>query len=166
MTTIYLDVDGVLNAFSGRPPKNNTQWHGEWSKATVEGFPILWSHELVEAFNSLAERDDVEIKWLTTWQESAATELAPVLGLNGGDWFYFTTEDLDDMVNWWKLVEIQKDIEETAPDKVVWIDDDINYDSATKVWLSTTRVPVLAICPNSNHGVSKKHMDAIIDFIG
>lgn len=165
MINIYLDVDGVLNAYSKNPPRTNTQWSGTWGHQMITGFPILWSFELIEEINALAKRDGIEVKWLTTWQDSAASELSPVLGLNGEEWSFFETEDEDDLVNWWKLAAIKKDIEESSPDKVVWIDDDIPFEKNAVQWSQSLDIPILTVSPNSNHGLTKKQWNGIIDFV-
>lgn len=165
-TIVYLDVDGVINAISDKPPRANTQWSGEWSREDCMGFPILWSHELVERLNELALREDVTVKWLTTWQEHAPKDLCPVTGIQGQSWdvlygdisdHWFTTG------RWWKLDSIKEDIDKEQPDKVVWIDDDIGYDRGANEWLRSH--PILAVCPNTNHGLSKKQFDGIMEFI-
>ena len=167
MVTVYLDVDGVINAVSNNPPRVNTQWSGDWSKTEVLGFPILYSHELVQNLNELAEREDVTIKWLTTWQERAAQDLSPLIGIDGQDWevmygdindHWFTTG------RWWKLDAIREDIEKTSPDKVVWIDDDLGYDRNAQEWLRY-RSDIHVVSPIMQHGVTKKQFSGIIEFI-
>jgi hypothetical protein len=167
MINIYLDVDGVLNAVSRRPPRTNTGWEGEWSDVNVLGFPILYSHEVVNHFNEFAQMDGVVVKWLTTWQEKAAQELSPLIGINGQEWevlygdindHWFTTG------RWWKLEAIQNDIVKSKPDKVVWVDDDLGYDRSAQGWLADKDF-IHVVSPNTNHGVTKKQISGIIEFI-
>jgi hypothetical protein len=166
-TIVYLDVDGVINAVSKGAPKANTQWNGEWSREEVMKFYILWSHELVENINELAARDDVTVKWLTTWQELAPKELCPVTGIEGQLWevLYGDLETHGYTGNrWWKLDSLMEDLDKEQPDKVVWIDDDINYHRWTGEWLKG-HPEILPVCPNTMHGVTKKQFDGIIEFI-
>lgn len=171
-TVIYIDVDGVINSLSRKPPKNSTNWHGTWRQKNVQlhggKYVILWSTELVEAINALDTRDDVEFVFLTTWQESATTILSPLTGLNSLYWdvLHPLTEDAeDDLVNWWKLDTIKEDLEIRKPDQFIWLDDDIAYDLKAQDWLSTLETDVLAIAPVSVLGITKKQIDVIINFI-
>ena len=167
MVNVYLDVDGVINAVSNKPPRVNTQWKGEWSKEPINGYSILWSHELVDAINQLAARDDVTIKWLTTWQEDAPQIFAPQTGINGEEWevlygnindHWFTTG------RWWKLQAIQEDLDKDPSDKVVWIDDDLGYDRSAQEWL-LNHPEIHVVSPVTAHGVTKKQFDGIMEFI-
>jgi len=85
-TTIYLDVDGVLNAVSKKSPTLTATGWGEWKTAPVNGWPILWAPELITALNELAAREDVTFKWLTTWTDDAAKVLSPAIGIEGQEW--------------------------------------------------------------------------------
>ena len=166
-TIIYLDVDGVINAISGNPPKANTQWTGEWSKEKIEDWWILWSHELVENINLLAARDDVTVKWLTTWQELAPKELCPVTGIQGQSWevLYGDIHSHGYMgADWWKLDAIQEDLDKERPDKAVWIDDDIYMFRRAMDW-AENHPEIRVVCPTMAHGVTKKHINGIIEFI-
>lgn len=49
--SVYLDIDGVINAMSGRPPRHDTGWTGEWSTERIDEIAVTWSHELVDALN-------------------------------------------------------------------------------------------------------------------
>lgn len=168
-TIVYLDVDGVINADSGGPPKINTQWTGEWSMKKVEVFNlfILWSHELVENINSLAARDDVTVKWLTTWEEAAPEELCPVTGIHGQSWEVLNgdvTQHGYTGGDWWKLEALMDDLDKETYDKVIWIDDDIKHHRWSLEWLKT-HPEILAVSPDVHHGVTKKQFNGIIEFI-
>lgn len=171
MTTIYLDVDGVLNSLSKNPPKKMTGWEGDWNKVKVtisdgNSYPILWAEELIQALNDLDSREDVTFKWLTTWQDDAVSSLSPVIGL-GADWevlhgdnvYHSFTED------WWKLKAIREDIDKTQPERVVWIDDDITYDKKTWSFLQEKGDTLYSVAPVSTLGVTKKQINGILEFI-
>lgn len=181
-TNIYLDVDGVLNALSSNPPKQNTGWTGEWkrekavipsdavqigwsSQPVAESYTMFWSTKLITAINELAEMDDVTIIWLTTWKEHAKGVISPLMGINGHDWLHLDTGDIYDTMRWWKLDAIRDHVEETKPDKVVWLDDDIAYDQKARLWVSMMKPKILSITPNSVHGLTKPHIQSIINFI-
>jgi hypothetical protein len=167
MINIYMDFDGVINAMSGRAPKSNTGWP-KWELAKVTGFPILWSPTLIEFIHLLDVRPDVTIKWLTSWCEDAPKELSPLLGI-GADWpvlgTLFDTEHRGGLeTHWWKLEYLLRDVEETKPDKIVWLDDDIVYDRWAAVYTRDT-ANLLAITPNTHHGLTVRHINDINTFI-
>lgn len=166
MINIYWDVDGNINALSKGSPRQNTQWFGNWNLEKVEGFPILWSAELIEEIKVLDSREDVANIWLTTWEHLAPKSLAPVIGV-GHDWpVLAATDELahQDINNWWKFALIQEHIAETNPDKIIWLDDDLQYVRDAVEW-STSQNNLLAISPNPNFGLRKKDISAIMDFI-
>lgn len=167
MKTIYLDIDGVINSLSKNPPRQNTGWEGEWKKEKIMGYTILWSVELVDCLNALAEREDVQIKWLTTWQDQAGEFFSPGTGINGADWDFFSTSEnaLFAYDYWWKLNAIVQDVEETKPEKVVWIDDELPHRMQAQAWLFENNSTVLGIGPESTHGLTKKHIWQIEQFL-
>ncbi len=162
MNNIYWDVDGCINAFSDKPPRQNTFWKGEWDSAKVDGLPILWSKELVDEINKLDERPDVRSIWLTDWMGAATEHLAPAIGLKAADWKVLTGDV--HAYPWWKLEAIQASIEEGKPDRVVWIDDNLKYSKEVREWLKENP-QIHTVIPQSNHGVTKKQISGIIEFI-
>lgn len=171
-TVIYLDVDGVINSLSKSAPKQNTQWFGEWKQEIVQvhsgKYPILWSTELVKSLNEIVARPDVQLVWLTTWQDYAVSVLSPLIGLDvtGSEVLY--PEDQEDMYDaqyWWKLQVIKKDVETRKPEKFIWIDDDFGFERAATMWVHSVEATVLPISPYSIYGITKKNISAIIEFI-
>lgn len=166
-TIVYIDVDGVINSF--RKAFQGTGWTGQWKLETINGYKIHWYTELVDALNELASREDVEVKWLTTWQDKAASDLAPVLGIEGQYWDVLYPEDQDDLFDltngWWKLHAIIKDYVYHKPDKVVWIDDDFKYEPNARDWVENMNGVVHAISPFTDWGMTKEDFSGIIEFI-
>jgi hypothetical protein len=158
---IYFDFDGCINIFSGKPPRQNTFWMKEWKTTKLEGQPIMYSAELVEAINELASRDDVRPVWLTDWQELARDVVAPEIGLDG-PWDVLTG-DLG-AYPWWKLKALQDDLKENPVDKFVVIDDNLLYSKEMKEFV-LKKDNVLPIHPNAYHGVTKRNISGIIEFI-
>src|SRR5690606_39765676 len=77
---IYIDVDGVINAFSNAQP-----WGKVKPSVTVAyGYRITYHQGLIDALKDIDNsNDNVEFVWLTTWQTLARTDLAPAVGLGG-----------------------------------------------------------------------------------
>jgi hypothetical protein len=165
MINIYQDVDGVLSPFSKGAPRTNTMWKGEWRTERIAGFDMLWSVELIDALKELDNREDVKFIWLTSWEDMAVEFFAPVVGI-GADWPVLSSNDAqDDLKTWWKLRAIHEHIAATAPEKAVWLDDDINYDVGGKTFVQEMGDSLLAVNPNRNHGLTVKHLKRIQEFI-
>lgn len=161
MINIYFDFDGCINIFSAKPPRQNTFWQKEWKTTKLEGMPIHYSTELVEAINELASRDDVRPVWLTDWQELARDVVAPEIGLDG-PWDVLTG-DLEGYP-WWKVKALQDDLKANPVDKFIIIDDNLLYSKEMKEFV-LNKDHILAIHPNAYHGVTKRNISGIIEFI-
>lgn len=145
-TTIYLDVDGVINAFgpNSRRPESSG-WAGEWNTVKVKFFQITYATELIEQLHALAAKDDVTIKWLTTWTDDAPKDLCPAIGLNGTSWPVVGQGENYHRDEWWKLTAIKDDVAATNPDQVIWIDDDLRMEKEALWWaLDNRQVRVFA----------------------
>lgn len=162
MTTIYLDVDGVLNAVSGRQPSKRIVGWDDYREVFVKGFRIHYAPALIEALNALAAREDVTIKWLTTWKHDAANKLSEAIGLNGQDW-----DVLDGDLHawgghaWWKLTAIRNDHD---GGRAIWIDDDISKELPAMEWAHATG-QILIVSPSTVQGLTKDDVEAITEFI-
>lgn len=168
VTTVYLDVDGVINAVTDQPPREATCWMGDWTgPVKVAGMPILYAEELITELNGIAARENVTVKWLTSWEEEAAHDLAPAIGLNGTEWEVLSGVEFDDPMNWnwWKLDRIRADIKATRPDKVIWLDDDIAFDPKTITWLLSPGLPLLPLSPRVTHGLTRNDLQLIRNFL-
>lgn len=160
-TTIYLDVDGVLNAVSGRQPSKRIVGWDEYREVHVKGFRIHYAPALIQAINALAARDDVTIKWLTTWKHDAAKQLSAAIGIDGQGW-----DVLDGDLHawggdaWWKLTAIRDDHD---GGKTIWIDDDIIAELPAMEWAANHNI--LLVSPSTTHGLTKDDLDAITAFI-
>lgn len=168
MTTIvYIDVDGVINSFHRT---KQSGWKGEWELATVIGYKIHWYTDLVEEINKLATMENVTVKWLTTWQDKAVTDLCPALGIEGTSWdvlYAADQEDLFDLSNgWWKLRAIMKDVAINDPEKIVWIDDDFKYERNAMEWTNHLgSEKIHPVSPFTDWGMTKEDFNGIIEFI-
>jgi hypothetical protein len=92
MTTkrLYLDVDGVLNAFpylSGLDLRQGkfafgSHWDDDWQRGEANGYIMTWSPSLIDAINeALAHPDGVELYWTTTWVDDAPELIRPLMGI-------------------------------------------------------------------------------------
>lgn len=160
---IYLDVDGVLNAVNDGTP----QWGWEDAPVRVKanGWSITYSPAVVSLFNELAETPGLEVFWLTTWCHDAPTKLAPEIGLRGETWQvvgYDHWRDAEPKV-WWKLPAIREHLDGFTGG-VLWIDDDLIWDSAARAWLHENP-HVVGLSPHSQVGITRKQGGIIRDFV-
>ena len=161
-TTIYLDVDGVLNAVSKRTPSLKITGWENWKTKPVNGWPILYSPDMVALINDLAAREEVTFKWLTTWEDDAAKVLSPAIGINGQEWevLHGDQHAWGGERGWWKLDAIRADVEATDAERVAWIDDDIKAEPAAIEWINS-RDDVLGISPRTSHGIDREDLERI-----
>jgi len=160
-TTIYLDVDGVLNAVSKRTPSLKISGWDNWESKPVNSWPILFSPDMIAALNELAAHPDVTFKWLTTWEDDAAKVMSPAIGINGQDWDVLHGEQHGWRGrDWWKLQAIRDDAEVSEGRRFVWIDDDISAELEAITWVQG-RDDVLAISPSTMQGLTRGDLEQI-----
>lgn len=173
-TRIYIDVDGVLNAFNMSKwfKLRSGAWESDYSSVIVRGYRITFNQELIDSLNEMNELENVEFVWLTTWTDNAAIDLAPAIGLKG-DWRVLKTDDAAPVypgdrgaTGWWKFGAIQDDLVENPTDRFVWIDDELSSRFGAKEWAYESYPEVsLLISPDDSEGLRPDEVCAIIDFI-
>jgi hypothetical protein len=160
-TTIYLDVDGFINAIGRTHPEHKHTGFSEYRNIMANSYQIAYAPELIAALNELAARDDVTIKWLTTWEHDAAKILSPLIGLNGENWEVLTG-DLHAWVgkDWWKYIAIRADTENLVDANVIWIDDDLSLEREALNWVNRFD-NVHAFSPFAKHGLTAEELTRI-----
>jgi hypothetical protein len=118
---ILLDVDGVIN-FAGSKEKAKVLWPDLIYERDVvncagEKYNILYSPAMVQRIN--AWNQVAEVRWLTTWDDSAKTNLAPALKLDS----FENSRKSDNDCKITTAVLVGK--EQGADGLVIWIDDDL-----------------------------------------
>lgn len=126
-----LDFDGVINLVSGAPRR--ALWPaGSWVTLSVDvdGDPVTVTAALpvLEFLRAVHDAGAVDIRWHSTWQESAPAELTPALGLPSwpvADAPEYTDPDSGAPgVPWWKLPAAQRVLaDEQRP--LIWTDDEL-----------------------------------------
>ncbi|MEC5149922.1 HAD domain-containing protein [Cryobacterium sp. GrIS_2_6] len=127
---LYLDVDGVVNATNAR-----LIWGDEESASvtlhSVVGpdkvFTVVWAPALIAALDDLRADFDLDLVWLSTWNEghSVLTGLVPAFGgLERGRILPYHPEEKvhGEASGWWKARSILDD-QAAAPAPFIWIDD-------------------------------------------
>lgn len=164
---ILLDVDGVLNAVTRAP---GDHWD-DWRVEKCMGFPITHSPAVGARLLALAERPEVELIWLTTWEHNANDWIGPLFG-----WPSFRVLDRHDLIEsptglivstqgWWKLDEAQA-LWEDDPVPFVWIDDDLGIgDDGATDWIHSLDGAAIGVRPDSERGLTPNLLDVIEEFV-
>ena len=169
MTPLWLlDVDGVLNAVNHlstlRELEEGTHWP-DFKLGAARGYDIIWSPSLVERISALHTDGHVEVRWLTTWEEHAQTEIAPMLGLPH---FELAGKREYEGAGWWKLPIAQRAVGLERP--FVWTDDDLTESAGAFEWMrhrhETSGGKACAVTPKWDLGISPKQLALIEQFIG
>jgi hypothetical protein len=168
-TLIFLDIDGVVNSHPA--PKNHLIRRlglSDYRFQQVAGFPIWTNPDVISALNSWNRIPEVQIVWLTTWDDRANRDFAPAVGLPQ----FSTLASIMDSsnyssmnLNWWKYVQLQKFMSENSHvNKIVWLDDDLRRKTKNDLG-SWFRGLSLLITPNSCPGLIPEHLHQIEKFL-
>jgi hypothetical protein len=134
--TILMDVDGVLNDWSAHPTReldtglDYTEFEATPYVAkpyeTVAGFRIFYSKDILKRVIELHNRDNIEVKWLTTWCHGANRALRHEFGF-AEDLEVVGNDHHDDVrrPGWWKLHAVRDYMYEHPDEFIIWVDDDI-----------------------------------------
>jgi hypothetical protein len=156
-----LDVDGVLNAVCDPLPP------GYERRRVNGGITVRYDPAIIERVGQLHRTSAVEIRWLTTWLDTAADHLAPALGLpldcvveGRSDWL------ATDNKSWWKSHTARRLSDADPTRALIWTDDDLDHaeEHGEVAWLHDRRGPTLAIAPDPEKGLTAKFLERIEAF--
>ena len=77
-----------------------------------------------------------------------------------------TSDGWDQTADWWKLDVLQKDVHESGAERIVWMDDQLNYEAAARSWAEFLGSRVLWISPDPRRGLSRSDIAAVRQFLG
>jgi HAD domain in Swiss Army Knife RNA repair proteins len=169
---LFLDVDGVLNAFD-LDPGGDVDTFDDFGLHEVEfefevGHPRTFVVCLSPAMGARLAQLAVDIHWVTTWEHRADSAIAPLCGLPSG---LPVLSPLDEAEEWeldWKFLAVRRSVE-GDPRPFVWIDDDIDYfrdgRMTARDWAAGTSLPNLLIAPESESGLLPDQLDAVEEFV-
>ena len=183
---IALDVDGVINSFptalrQGAPSWDDFKKFNCWT--SLHGgrtFRITYSPTVIEHLLDLHTQGLAEIRWLTTWGAEANDALSRGVGFPGNfsiiaerpedaDYTplqtYTVLSEDENRPGWWKFIAMLDLEAEHFDRKIVWIDDDIAFDSDAVQWIKSQGDRVLGICPETDRGLTREHLDLITRFV-
>lgn len=143
---ILLDLDGVINIFG---------MDFERELTIIRNGANVWRvpSETIEFIKELSQREDVEIYWLSSWQEEAN-----ILNKNIGIKDFKTTDSIHKSnnlsINNIKLNQIDYFKQRFEDSIVISIDDDLKETNAD-----------FHICPDSKVGLTKKEFNIILNLL-
>ena len=169
---LFLDVDGVLNAFELDLSAEGDGFD-DFASHEVEfefedGHPRTFVVCLSSTMGARLARLAADIQWATTWEHRADSAIAPLCGLPRG-LPVLTPHDEDE--EWdldWKFLAVRRSVERD-PRPFVWIDDDIDYFRdgrlTAREWAADISLPNLLIAPYAETGLLPQQLDAVEDFV-
>jgi hypothetical protein len=160
--SLYLDVDGVVSPFG---PSGTSDWGSPWQIADAGLLEVAFAVELVDELNELSRREGARFVWLTSWEDLAPRFLCPAIGLHGQDWPVLLSRDWP-QAQWWKLAALQHDVESSGSERLVWMDDQLDYEPAAQAWAAILGQRKLLISPDPRRGLSPKHIRSVRQFLG
>lgn len=160
---LFLDIDGVIAPSGGEPSyPGPVRWADLFPGRMHFPAPVL---ERLVAWHTSGT---VRIQWLTSWEDAAATTLAPTLGLptwpvhtrrEAPRWHEVPYDDSD----WWKQRVVLAALE--AGERAIWCDDDIAYRTDLTVLNRLYGDRLLAIPCDSATGLTQANLDTIEDWL-
>jgi hypothetical protein len=169
---LFLDVDGVLNAFELLPDRDFPGFDDfdvhqvvfEWEDGSSRGFVVCLSPAMGSRIAALP----ADISWATTWGHRADSHIAPLCGLPRGLPVLSRPVNATDPWGGWKFHEVRRTVEgDLRP--FVWLDDDIDSfrsgSMTAREWASNLSIPSLLIAPDPQSGVLPEQIDLIEDFL-
>lgn len=157
-----LDIDGVINAVSKRPPKglwDDADWIVTSAVAGGQRWPILAARPVVDFIREAHENALAEIRWHTTWQFDAHN-VADALDLPQ---FKVQERGTPMRVPHWKVCAVNHELLHDRDRRVVWTDDDAN-DAIRHVTIADMR-RLTVICPPTRTGLTSgqlRQLDRIL----
>lgn len=170
---LYLDFDGVLNAFASRNAfTRHKDTFGYHRRHTLNGYKVMWSAELVKKMNDLKDAHPYDWAWLTTWTDLAMSMVNPALGTHGDrfvDWdpdFYDVTLPFDVVHERGvrKYAALKADLL-LNPRPFVWVDDTATSEYVASDFTGVLDVPHLVVTPVDDFGITRTDFALMTDFM-
>ena len=147
--SLYLDVDGVICPFGAT---GATDWGSRWQISAAGLLEVAYAAELVASLNTLSRRPSLRSVGLPAgrrWRLNISARRSASQGRNGPS---LPVTDRAAATKLVKLQALQRDIEASAPDRAVWIDDQLDYEAEARTWASIVGTRLLLISPHPRRG--------------
>lgn len=166
---LFLDVDGVLNAFAPTRAHSVHRLGGTWVKGEFRPYTIKFDNDARAMVEALTEHFDVV--WATMWNEKANTEIVPALGVgpfpvmladHNKGWdtaLSLGTEQWNIHRLWYAKTPLLPEYAAGRP--FAWLDDD--HSRSDRVWLAEqVEQPFLLVQTEPYAGVSWDDVNDLI----
>ncbi len=167
---VYLDVDGVLNAFQFDAE------HASFDDFTDHAITVDDQHGYGRRFDVCLSRSMGEriaslpavIVWVTTWEYHAGTYIAPLCGLPAGLTVLTSPGGTAAWDGLWKFDAVRRAVRDN-PRPFIWVDDDLDAfargsDSARR-WAADLPIENLLLSPDPRAGLTVGHLEAMEAFL-
>jgi hypothetical protein len=170
LPTVFLDVDGVLNAFQLDVE------HATFDDFTDHAITIDDQHGFGRRFDVCLSRTMGEriaslpavVVWVTTWEHHADTYIAPLCGLPAGLRVLTSPGDVDTWHGTWKLDAVRRAVSDD-PRPFVWVDDDLDLfgsgPRSARRWAADLPIENLLLSPDPRAGLTLGDLEAIEAFL-
>lgn len=145
---IAVDVDGVLNALSVRPPAG-------WT--SHEGGMLYVRPDLGPKLLALAAKHGAQLIWLTTWEGRANQVVGPIYGLPKLPVVSLRDNDWRQSLGHVKATALRRWLRNKPSVPVVWFDDETDADEQIQLALPLRG---RAIQTNPNLGLTARNLSA------
>lgn len=166
--TVFLDVDGVINAYSRKHgevhPNDDWTYSRRFAVSAGTGvqYKMFFAPDMIRVLNALIDGGHIQPFWLTTWWETANSKLVEKFGIHGP---FPTLEDdrTDASFFGWKQTHVADMLRQDPSMPAIWIDDDLRtYPERQGQFSSPQRL--LRIAPEPHFGISARDLDRVIAF--
>lgn len=164
---LLIDVDGTLNCFPQPTFQQVMEDPADWREATAatqgRTYKIWWRESLAGFMGELHRKELADWLWLTTWEQDARSEIAPLLGLPDFPALPHSEGQARPGPDWWKWLQVRKLWEEELR-PIVWLDDDITEE--VREWAEELMGDsCLLINPASNPSLTVEDWHRVEEFL-
>jgi hypothetical protein len=178
-----LDVDGVLNAVTGRPdPSVWPDWQRGTARAAGRVWPIWFSPTVTATIAALHADGLSDVRWLTTWEDAANGDLRELLGLpelevvaradevagthrpTEGPQVSEAPVAAAGEARWWKLSAAQAVPDLAGGRGLIWTDDDLALEDSARAWAHRHVPRARLFAPPPQVGITPAMLHQIVAF--
>lgn len=154
---LFLDVDGVINAYA-RTDASENLWGVPYQSNKAAGYTIVWTPALAAALQHL----NLDHAWLTAWLHRAPEHIAPLIGY-GEESEHIPFKRIGNNTIYGKVQAVRAWRALNPHTPFVHIDDEFGWHPA--VAEIVVELGGLAVAPDPEHGITPDDIAAIREYI-